>query len=163
MNFTRVLWIEDNASSQFEYMATPVVLDGRFDLNVATSASEGIRRLHLHGPFEVVVVDVRLPAGEDLQWKEFAQLHGTDEDPCLGLEILRQLFLRDDNHKKFGPPVSWAKPKQFGVLTVENHWGRVQRCLKDCGIGVFRSKTADQGERVLIEIVEEILSAKKGG
>src|SRR6185295_1880176 len=114
-------WIEDNASSQFEYMATPVMLDGRFDLVIATSASEGMDSLRKRGPFGIVIVDVRLPAGDDPLWREFAQAHGTDQDPCLGLELLRQLFLKDNNHQKFGPPVGWAEPDRFGVLTVENY------------------------------------------
>lgn len=159
MSILRVLWIEDNAARQFDYMATPVLLDGRFDLNVAITASEGMDKLRRGGPFDAVIIDVRLPAGDDPAWAEFASSHGINEDPCLGLEILRQIFFKDPNHKKFGPPVAWATPLRFGVLTVENYWGHTKKCLEDCGLKFFKPKTADQGERILLEMIEDILRA----
>jgi hypothetical protein len=161
MDLIRVLWIEDDAARQFDYMATPVLLDGRFDLSVAANASEGMEQLTLHGPFGVVIVDIRLPPGSDQAWQEFVQKYGSREDPCLGLEILRQIFWKGSDHKKFGPPVAWADdPLVFGVLTVENYWGQTRKCLETCGIKSFRSKTEDQGEQILLEMIEEIINRK---
>jgi CheY-like chemotaxis protein len=157
MDIKRVLWIEDNAARQFEYMATAVFLDGRFDLVIARDASEGMEYLRQDGPFDVVIVDIRLPPGDQSNWRLLAHSHGHEEDPCLGLEVLRQVFSTESSHEKFGPPIVWADRRRFGLLTVENNWGKVQECLQDCGIEVFRLKTADHGERILLELIEEIL------
>ena len=138
-------------------MATPVLLDGRFDLNVATTASDGMDKLRKQGPFDAVIVDVRLPAGDDPDWKEFAQKNGGHGDPCLGLEILRQTLWRDPDHKKFVLMPLWARPNQFGVLTVENYWGQTRKCLEQCGVKLYKPKTADQGERILLDIIEDVL------
>jgi len=40
MNHCNVLWIEDNADNDLYHLTSPVYIDGRFQLDIASNASE---------------------------------------------------------------------------------------------------------------------------
>ena len=93
----RVLWIEDKAQLELAFLVPPVLLDGRYDLEVAHDATEAVALLadpKTHGEFDLLIFDLDLPPGE---WDIFAAFYKRyerrgEEPAMLGLELLS--FLR---------------------------------------------------------------------
>ncbi len=92
----RVLWIEDKTQLELAYLVPPVLMDGRYDLEVARDASAALEYLGQgrRGKFDLLVFDLDIPPGE---WEPFIEFYKRYErrgqDPAmLGLELL--WFLR---------------------------------------------------------------------
>ena len=120
MNLYKVLWIEDNADNDLYHLASPVYIDGRFHLDIATNASEAHFYLNTRG-YDVIIVDIRIPPGKDEEWLtrfERLQKRNQTNSNRLGLELLRCIF--DENEQQ--PTLQVQKnlsPKRYGVFTVE--------------------------------------------
>ena len=61
----RALWIEDSARLELANLCGPVFFRGTCQLNVAEDVTTAVDMLHAN-PYDVVIVDVRLPPGSDL-------------------------------------------------------------------------------------------------
>ncbi len=93
----RVLWIEDKTQLELAFLVPPVLLDGRYELEVAHDATEAVSLLadpKARGEFDLLIFDLDLPPGE---WDIFADFYKRyerrgEEPAMLGLELLS--FLR---------------------------------------------------------------------
>ena len=75
---TRVLWVEDGALFDLPQMAAPIYIDGRFDLAIAESVTNAITLIKQQ-QYHVVIVDLRLPPGNDSEWIELFKKLGADK------------------------------------------------------------------------------------
>lgn len=161
---TNVLWIEDTALQDLSALSAPVRMDGRFKLDQAESATEGLSRLR-EQEYDVVIVDIRLPPGEDPGW---IQLHrkrrARGVAARLGLELL-YVMLRNaaaaPEVRRGGEGLRWLTASSIGVLTVESQ-RELATDMTTLGIGVYKQKSASLDEYALLILIEEILARKKG-
>ena len=84
---TYVLWVEDDAMYNLQYIASPVVMNPKYDLTLAITVSEALDHLQRRD-YDVVVFDLRLPPGEENAWVKLNQKLGEAmEPPRLGLHL----------------------------------------------------------------------------
>jgi len=151
-----ILWIEDGARFDLPYLAAPVFMEGKYDLVVAEDVTSGVRRLQ-RSEFDVVIVDIRLPPGDDPGWCELYRKAGFDKVAArLGLHMLRALLKPLAVPVTLDPPVPWIDATKIGILTVERQQ-ELQDDLAELQIKAFREKRAIIPETALLEIVEEVL------
>jgi CheY-like chemotaxis protein len=157
----KVLWIEDGARADFQQMLGPVYARREFELIVALNASDAITHLK-RTPFDVVIVDIRIPPGEAEEWRE---LHHRGDDnnanARLGLDLLYSLLAPESARINLAGRPAWITSEKFAVFTVESRT-EVQDDLKRMGIGVFRRKETEMGNRVLLDVIEEVLRQEGG-
>lgn len=154
-NKTRVLWIEDNAHSDYVHTVGPVLVDGRYDLMIAESASEGIQNIKDH-EFDSVIVDLRLPPGEDRLWISVYNDGGNNRTGArLGLEVLHALLRPRDARVRLPFVPKWVEPKRFAVFTVEPKV-EVQSIIDMLKVTVYVQKTAEVSTRVILDILREL-------
>lgn len=153
----KVLWIEDAATYHLQALAAPVYYDGRYDLDIVEDASAALRRL-LGSEYQVVIVDIRLPPGDDPRWIEVYKQAGYDKvGSRLGLEIIKSVLGKEDAKVPLGTSPSWKiTPEKIGVLTVEG-WSDMQRPLQSLEIRVFQTKGPAVKETVLLDLIEQVL------
>ena len=117
-NRPRALWIEDGARSELSHLSGPVLYDGRIELVLAEDLTTAVEYL-LEEEFDAVVVDVRLPPGDDPYWKELHRKAGRDKVHAqLGLQLLR--WLLEPGHKpELAAAPSWLDAKRVAVFSVD--------------------------------------------
>lgn len=154
---TRILWIEDDALVDLRNLTGPIYISGKYDLVLAFDATEGMRYL-MDEEFHVVIVDIRIPPGDDPQWIKIYNDYGKYKVKArLGIHLL-QAVLKYPNakYRMKGSTPKWIHYTKFGVFTVEN-LNDVVNELKQLRITVFEQKTAKSNHKVLLDIVEKIL------
>ncbi len=118
----KVLWIEDNADNDLYHLTSPVYIDGQFNLDIATNASEAFYYLNQRG-YDVIIVDIRIPPGKDPAWRnkhESLRRSNNVNSSRLGLELLRCIF--DENEQQPTLKVNQnLSPDRYGIFTVERH------------------------------------------
>lgn len=153
----RVLWIEDGARHDLPELAAPVYMDGNYDLIVAESASEGESYM-LGEKFDVIIVDVRLPPGDDPRWADLYRRAGSDKVAArLGLKLLYSLLGSPRAEVVPERHPLWVSPHRIGILTVESQT-ELEADLEELSIGVFTQKNAAMPETVLLDLIREVLS-----
>ncbi|HEX4956329.1 MAG TPA: hypothetical protein VF017_23325 [Thermoanaerobaculia bacterium] len=168
----RALWIEDNAARKYQYWATRVYVDGRFDLSVAMNATDGMNRMNL-SEFDAVVVDVRLPPGGGVEWIElYNRALRERREPHLGIEMLLRLFSasnstsrnsaeypslgRADHANQRHNSPHWVEARRFAILTVESKFqDAILDCVRRTGVR-HKEKAAGQSDTVLLDLLVEI-------
>jgi hypothetical protein len=160
---TKFLWIEDNANTSLSYLMMPVYNSGKYDPVIALSVAGGL--LHLwQTEFEAVVLDIRLPPGNDPKWEELYNRSGHNRGAAqLGLALLVALLRPQESPIDLGKRPPWLKPdrikpERFGVLSVESE-SDVTNKLKELGILVRLEKTAHTTPKTLLNMVEQIMQA----
>lgn len=153
----KFLWIEDNATNDLVELLSPIYMDGRFAPVIATTVAEGIYRMK-ESEYAAVVVDIRLPPGNDREWEAlYKRLGGEKGTARLGLHLLYSLF----DHRK-GEDVEikdkpdWIDAQRFGVLTVEDLRGELDEALTSFHINVREQKTTLTPDTMLLTMVERI-------
>ena len=158
MSVNRVLWIEDNADNDLHHLTSPVVIDGRYDLEIARNASEAIYHLN-ERPFDIVIVDIRIPPGRDQEWRsrqdKLREQKSTNSNR-LGLELLRTIF--GENGPKSRLRIAQNRvPERYGVFTVERmeeiRPELEQMRLKDLK---YKRKNAIMSNTALLNFIDEI-------
>lgn len=162
---TKFLWIEDNANTSLSYLMMPIYNSGKYDPVIALSVAGGL--LHLwQTDFEAVVLDIRLPPGNDPKWEELYNRSGQNRGAAqLGLALLIALLRPEESEIALPKRPPWLKPdrikpERFGVLSVESEH-EVTNKLKELGIRVRLEKTARTTPNTLLDMVEEIMRAGK--
>jgi CheY-like chemotaxis protein len=154
-----VLWIEDSAFSENTILATPVHMSGEYELVFALSATEGIQKL-CERAYDAVIVDIRLPAGDDPRWIDmYYDLGGTDKAARLGIKLL-EIVLGTRN-------VQWGDPfddsardrRRYGVLSVENG-ADLQEELSRIGVRAWRDKGGGDDPDVLLGLIGTIVNER---
>ena len=158
MKKIKVLWIEDNALFDLQNVLGPIFMDGRYDLAIAETASDGIQRL-MQEEFGAVIVDIRLPPGDDPDWvRLYKRPYGLAAR--LGLALLYSLFCQEEAEIKHQRIPPWVSPDRFGVFTVESK-AEVQPHLDKLKVSVYEQKTAQTSTRVILNILERIIHKSK--
>jgi hypothetical protein len=159
---TKFLWIEDNATTDLVEMLSPIYMDGRFAPVIATTVSEGVYRMK-ESEFAAVIVDIRLPPGNESAWREIYTKEGAEKGTArLGLHLLYSLFdRREGEDVEIEDKPTWIDPKRFGVLTVESLDGELGEALDSFRITVREQKTIFTPSTTLLEMVERITGTAK--
>ncbi len=151
----KVLWIEDGARADFQNMLGPIYVKGEYDLVVALDATTAIAHLK-KTEFDVVIVDIRIPPGEDQRCRElYKKGHGNNVAARLGLEILYGLLAPQTARMKLEPLPRWVAAERFAIFTVESRT-QVESDLELLKITVYRQKTTETTSRALLEIIEDV-------
>jgi CheY-like chemotaxis protein len=153
----RVLWVEDDARFGLAQLVGPVYVHGGYDLVVAGDVSTAIARLSGQH-FDVVIVDIRLPPGDDPDWCNLYIKAGSDKTHArLGLHLLLSLLKHPRAQVRLKqPPPDWLEPGAIGVFTVESQ-REIGEDLNLLGIQVYQQKRADLPDTVLLQIIKRIL------
>jgi hypothetical protein len=157
-NRPRALWIEDGARSELSHLSGPVLYDGRIELVLAEDLTTAVEYL-LEEEFDAVVVDVRLPPGDDPYWKEQHRRAGRDKVHAqLGLQLLRWLLDAEDKPGLASPP-SWLDAKRIAVFSVDTE-SEISGTLNDLGIEVIQQKRADLPDTILRELIDRLIASR---
>jgi hypothetical protein len=158
---TKFLWIEDNAATDMRYLLGPIFSDGRFEAVIALNVADGLQRL-MEREYTAIVVDVRLPPGNDPQWSKLYNDYGKNKGAArLGLELIKTLLNAPDCQIKLPRRATWLKseqlPGRFGVLTVD-HEPEVLSTLAALKLKPehIKQKTVRTPARTLLDIVAKI-------
>ena len=152
---TRVLWIEDSARLELASLLGPVYFGGKYDFVSAEDVTTAVNNLGVR-EFDVVIVDMRLPPGQNQVWRELYQQAGSQTaEAQLGMKLLYWLIGKDESVYHVEPP-SWITPLRIGVFTVESK-REIGQDLGILGITVYRQKAADLPDTILRDLIEEIL------
>lgn len=164
---TKFLWIEDNANTNLSYLMMPIYNSGKYDPIIALSVADGLHRLW-QTEFAAVILDIRLPPGNDPQWTKLYNLSGHNRGAAqLGLALLIALLRPQESEIDLGNRPAWLKPdkikpERFGVLSVESEF-EVTNKLEELGITVRHEKTAHTTPGTLLDMVNQIMQKTKPG
>ncbi len=151
----RVLWIEDNALSDLAPLLGPIYVSGQYDLEIAESASDGAYKIQSM-EFEAVIIDIRLPPGDDPRWVSNYNRLGRDRARArLGLSLLYSFLRPGDAWVKVEHPPAWVQPNRFGVFSKETK-AELVADLNRLRVSVYKHKSADNSTRVLLDVIETI-------
>jgi hypothetical protein len=154
----RALWIEDGARSELSHLSGPVLYDGRIELVLAEDLTTAVEYI-LDEEFDAVIVDVRLPPGDDPHWKELHRKAGRDKVHAeLGLQLLRWLLAPGDQSDLPSPP-AWMSPARIAVFSVDCRT-EILHLLDDLGIDVVQQKRADLPDTILRELIDRLLEQR---
>lgn len=155
----KVLWIEDDAFNELGMLATPVHLTGEFQLVHAVSATEAVDRLYASS-YDAVVVDIRLPPGDDPRWISlYNKAGGSNKSARLGVRLLQHLF---SNDAQWTARLQTKDKRRYGVLSMDR-WDDIEGDLRPIGVTLYHNKSRGADRRVLLKIIREILAQCNGG
>jgi CheY-like chemotaxis protein len=147
-----ILWIEDAAYTDYASLLTWVLVDGRFAIDVASDASVALNKLATRR-YEVVILDLHLPPGQDRFWADrYQRIAAEGRVPLLGLELLEEALSRAASE----PALSWLSPERICVLSIESP-GWIQQRIREAGVSRYREKDLFLPEGVLVEIAADML------
>ncbi len=163
MRSRKVLWIEDNADSDLYHLTSPVYIDGRFHLDLATNISEAFFYLNKRN-YDVIIVDIRIPPGRDPEWvKRYEDLQKANRSNSnrLGLELLKVIFSKSENSPKVSIEEN-VNPRRFGIFTVERS-EELESELKELNLEEikFKRKNAMMPHTALLDFINEIHEANE--
>jgi hypothetical protein len=160
----QVLWIEDDALFDLNDLATAVSSSLKYKLKIARNVTEGIENI-LRREFDVIIVDVRLPPGNDQRWAElFINARAEVEQNLgnkLGLQLLHTLLNRNGKHAVTIDIPSWVTPDRFAVFTVEER-STCEPHLTDLGVKVHVKKKAGLPPSTLRDLIDLVLKNRSG-
>jgi hypothetical protein len=153
----RVLWIEDSARFELRNLVGPLFFSGKYDFNLAEDVTTAMHFIRVK-EYDALIVDIRLPPGIDSAWQKHYRQSGADKVHAqLGLKLLRWLFGKESDIHPEKPP-TWITPQRVGVFTVESPQ-EIQSHLKELGIQVYRQKTANLPDAILLELIDQLLQS----
>lgn len=153
---TRVLWVEDAARYSLRFLASPVVMTPGLELVIAEDPTEAVRKLLETPPFDIVIVDIRLPPGTDPDWIRLHRLTDDKLSARLGRHLMYTIIGRHEAEVKRGLRFD---PARIGVLSIETEY-EISDDLKKLGITAYAQKTAASRRDILLELIQKILTQK---
>jgi hypothetical protein len=154
----RALWIEDGARSELSHLSGPVLYDGRIELVLAEDLTTAVEYI-LEEEFDAVVVDVRLPPGDDPHWKELHRRAGRDKVHAeLGLQLLRWLLAPPEPSELPAPP-GWLSASRIAVFSVDCRT-EILDLLEELGIEVVQQKRADLPDTILRQLIDRLIEPR---
>ena len=155
----RALWIEDGARSELSHLSGPVLYDGRIELVLAEDLTTAVEYI-LEEEFDAVIVDVRLPPGDDPYWKELHRKAGRDKVHAeLGLQLLRWL-LGPGSPDGLPSPPAWMSSQRIAVFSVDCRT-EILSILEELGIEVVQQKRADLPDTILRELIDRLIEQRR--
>lgn len=153
-----ILWVEDGARYELQYLTGPIYYEGIYQLTIAediTKAVEWIRK-HRTG-FDAVIVDIRMPPGSDHEWVQLFQSHGEDAQAAkLGIHFLRSLLSPDFAKIRLVNLPGWISSQRFGVFTVETMDELLENDLNALSVNHFSQKCTEMSELTLLNMIQAI-------
>lgn len=150
-----VLWIDDGAIADLTELTGPVYASGRYSMKVVTNISDAILELH-RTTFNVVIVDIRLPPGENAKWKALYMERGQNPASArLGLEFLISCLGTPQVPLEPSPMPETLQANRFAVLTVEEELV-LKEDLERLKVKIHQQKDADMPRRTLIDLIERV-------
>jgi hypothetical protein len=154
----RVLWIEDSARFELNNLTGPIYFYGTYDFQQAENVTSAIEFLKVK-EYDALIVDVRLPPGNDPYWRElYRKEEGDGGGEKLGIKLLYWLLAQEGSYSH--TPPSWASPEKIAIFTVENQM-EVRDDLDKLGINLFKQKTTGLADTTLLDLIKELLGRKK--
>ncbi len=153
----RILWIEDSAFHDLAHLSGPVYMSRKFSLEIAIDASEAISHLSSpKGAFDVVIVDIRIPPGNDPQWIKFTG--GKDKNKArLGLELLKMILAPQTSSLSSQYSIAkWVTSEKIGVFTVESS-DEIKTELNMLDKIVYKQKKAAMSSGAFLKLVEDVI------
>ena len=167
----KVLWIEDNTDIEFNHLIAPVLLSGRYDLEVAHDATEALEKLSVEH-YDVVIFDLDLMPGRNEYLRAFYQDQaGVDiSGKNLGGELLRLwLGLSSDFDEEMAAALSLPDHRKLnknsvGVLSVLADDFKNQNFFPDLELidKVVVQKDYDTERDVLLALIEKVARQAAG-
>ena len=152
----KALWIEDSARLELANLCGPVFFNGDCRLTLAEDVTTAVDLLRSN-TYDAVIVDVRLPPGSDMHWRNHYRRAGADKVGAqLGLKLLSWLFGEDQSVHPADPP-EWLIPERVGVFTVESRH-ELRPVLEPLGIDNYQQKVADLPDTILNDMINGLLS-----
>jgi hypothetical protein len=152
----KVLWVEDGAFAEMNWMSAPLYVSGKYDLVIAVDATDGLRQLmQKEKEFQTVIVDIRLPPGNDPEFLQHYYDRGESKVGArLGLALLKRVLT---DGEKNGIPAPHRQVERFGIFTVEGP-KELQGDLKQLGLEKIKvcQKSETNSKFMLRDIIEEI-------
>jgi hypothetical protein len=156
----RVLWIEDSARLELRNLTGPIYYNGDYDFSQVDDITSAVDYVTARF-FDVLIVDIRLPPGNDPFWSRLYQQAGQDKIQAqLGLKFLHWILGNGDGLGT--PPPAGFSPLQVGVFTVENYLD-IQNDLENLGVKVFQQKSAGLPDTVLDNLIRQVIAQKENG
>lgn len=153
----RVLWVEDNAFTDLDNMSGPVYNAVKYELVTAISATEGLRQLQDDKkPFDVIIVDIRLPPGTDEEFVGLFNASGENKvEARLGLKLLERVLEQSETNNI---PEPHRRPKKFAIFTAES-WQELEEKLTSLSIDadVYEQKMERNPKTMLLELIKRVL------
>jgi hypothetical protein len=135
-----------------------VLYDGRVELVLAEDVTTATEYL-LDERFDAMIVDVRLPPGDNEHWKKLYREAGRDKVHAeLGLQLLRWLLGETPSNGLPRAP-DWVEAKRVGVFSVERKL-EILDTLETLGISVVQQKRADLPDTILRDLIEQLLDSE---
>jgi len=106
-----------------------------------------------------LILDMRIPPGDNLVWQKIYQKGGKDKDTAqLGLKLLRWLLdgKNDADLSMLGTPPNWVTPKTVAVYTVEGRDG-LEKTLKDLDVSFYEQKRATRRDTALLDLINRVV------
>jgi len=154
----RALWIEDLAHTENARFSAPVYLSGRYDLTVALNATSAMSELS-RNVYDAIIVDIRLPPGDDPLWiKEYTDRGDSTKAARLGLRLLEVVLDGSDTDNAWRGltlPTAAREPHRYGILSVET---KESLNLDRLRVGPYRNKEAAANARLLLELLDEVIT-----
>lgn len=151
----KALWIEDSARLELANLCGPVFFNGQCRLTLAEDVTTAVDLLRTNS-YEAVIVDVRLPPGSDVHWRNHYRRAGADKVGAqLGLKLLSWLIGGDQDVYPEAPP-DWIDPVRVGVFTVESRH-ELRPTLEPLGIDNYQQKVADLPDTILNDMINGLL------
>jgi CheY-like chemotaxis protein len=165
MKKPRVLWVEDSARFELASFLGPIYASRKYELDLAEDATSAVRYLQTV-KFDAIIMDIRLPPGQDRHWRDLYGRAGSDKSIAqLGLQLL--LWLLHPNYVNgngLQRPMP-VRPRQIGVFSVESEF-EIGRQLAELGISVFIEKRPGLRDTILLEVIDKVLAqiqTRQGG
>lgn len=154
-----VLWVEDDAMYNLQYIASPIVMNPNYDLTLAITVTEALHHLQRR-EYDVIVFDLRLPPGKQSEWVQFNQKLGqAQEPPRLGLHLITNLYGLANGSSLPIPEVKPPPPiTRIGILSVDS-WEDVEDGLDNLKFHKtnYRQKRVGMPSDILLHLVQDIL------
>jgi hypothetical protein len=157
---TKVLWIEDSARYELSELTGPVYASRKYVLNLAEDATTATYHL-LNSQFDVLIVDMRIPPGDNPVWQKIYQKGGKDKDTAqLGLKLLRWLLDgKNGELDSLGKPPDWVSAKSVAVFTVEGQ-DQIRSTLDELEVTNYVQKRATRRDTALLDLIESVMVDK---
>ncbi|MCL5037434.1 MAG: hypothetical protein M1269_10005 [Chloroflexi bacterium] len=151
----KVLWIEDQYSTDLNKLYGPIYTSRRYDFVAAQDVSDGIDQI-MKSEFQAIIADIRIPPGKKEEWIElFNQSGGHKDFARLGLHLLYSLLGHEKAKVKIENIPGWLEANRIGVFSVES--SEELKDLKEMNIRVFQQKTTGLPKTILLELLDKIL------
>ncbi|HET7461876.1 MAG TPA: hypothetical protein VFJ82_11540 [Longimicrobium sp.] len=155
----RALWVEDGALEDLPELVGPVYMSGRYDLSIAVNVTDAMRLIATR-EFDAIVVDIRLPPGEDPAWiRLFSGKGNSSAGARLGIAFLQTCLGRVTKEVYVPKHQSWLDASRVGVMSVESE-SELAEVLTELQIRHFVQKGAAPSRSVLLDLLDAITMSK---